>query len=211
VKHRVAVLVLALALAAPGSDKGPPTAQASNASVAIVATLYLGKDAVRDLLGTDLGGGFQVVKVQMTPKGAKPLNIDLDDFLLRSFNDGGKCQPYAPSQIAGRTSLAVVPVGGGGVRTEQGPVFGIPGGGIGMPRRSAGNSTAGSTGVDTKTTDSGKDDPVLKLLKEKVLPEKQTSEPVSGLLYFGLDGKHKPKDITLEYKTPSGPLRLEFR
>ncbi len=216
--HRKAILALCLPLLAAASDKQPPVRQAANDNVAISATLYQGKDAVRGLLGSDLGGYFIVVKVEMTPKGAKPLAIDRDDFLLRSYNDGQKCQPYAPSQIAGRASLAVVPVGGGDVRAENtGPVFGIPG--MGMPQQlpgsqvGVGNSSAVPDHMETKVNDdaSSKDDPLLKLLKDKILPEKKTSEPVSGLLYFSLDGKHKPKDIALQYKTPSGVVSVEFR
>ena len=174
---------------------------------------------MRELLGSDLGGYFIVVKVEMTPKGAKPLAIDRDDFLLRSYNDGQKCQPFAPSQIAGRASLAVVPVGGGSVRADRGggPVFGNPG--TGMPQRLPGNQVGVgnvqgvSEGVEAKVNDdtSSKDDPLLKLLKAKILPEKKTAEPVSGLLYFSLDGKHKAKDMALQYKTPSGVLAIEFR
>jgi hypothetical protein len=209
--HRTAILALCLPLMAPASDKdkGPPVRQAGNDSVAISATLYQGKDAVRELLGSDLGGYFIVVKVEMKPKGAKPLAIDRDDFLLRSYNDGQKCQPYAPSQIAGRAALAVVPVGGGAVNTQNGPVFGIPGLG---GQVSIGNPP-GPQAVEAKVDDNpaAKEDPMLTVLKAKILPEKKASEPVSGLLYFSLDGKHKAKDIALQYKTPSGLLTLEFR
>ncbi len=217
--NRMALLAVCLPLVAPASDKQPPAGQAGNDSVAISATLYQGKDAVRELLGSDLGGYFVVVKVEMTPKGAKPLAIDRDDFLLRSYNNGQKCQPYAPSQIAGRAALAVVPVGGGDVRAEQGgPVFGAPTG-VGGPQRLPGNqgavgsSSTGPDRLDVKVDDStsSKDDPILKVLKERILPEKKTSEPVSGLLYFSLDGKHKAKDMALQYKTPSGLLTLAFR
>jgi hypothetical protein len=217
--HKAAILALCLPLVALASEKQPPAGQAANDSVAISATLYQGKDAVRELLGSDLGGYFLVVKVEMTPKGAKPLAVDRDDFLLRSYNDGQKCQPYAPSQIAGRAALAVVPVGGGEVRAQNGgPVFGAPGVG-GMPQRLPGNqgtvgsATSGTEGVDAKVNDSvsSKDDPLLKVLKAKILPEKRTSEPLSGLLYFSLEGKHKPKDMALQYKTPSGVLSVSFR
>jgi len=58
-----AILALSLPLMAAAADKGPPTAQAGNDTVTISATLYQGKDAVRGLLGSDLGGYFIVVKV----------------------------------------------------------------------------------------------------------------------------------------------------
>ncbi len=216
---KIAILALFCLPLMAAADKQPPVAQAANDTVALSATLYQGKDAVRELLGSDLGGYFIVVKVELTPKGAKPLAVDRDDFLLRSYNNGQKCQPYAPSQIAGRAALAVVPVGGGDIRAQQsGPVFGTPVG-IGGPQRlpgsggTMGTSTAQTQSLDTKVDDnaSQKEDPLLAVLKAKVLPEKRTSEPVSGLLYFSLDGKHKPKDIALQYKTPGGLLTLAFR
>jgi hypothetical protein len=64
------------------------------------------------------------------------------------------------------------------------------------------------------TVDDGgkaKEDPVLAVLKAKVLEEKEISAPASGLLYFSLEGKHKPKDLSLMYSGPAGRLILEFR
>ncbi len=215
--YNTAVLALSVPLLLSASAKPTPTpvAQAANKSVAISATLYDGKDAVREQLGAELGPTFIVVKVELTPQGPKPLAIDRDDFLLRSYNNGQKCQPFAPSQIAGRSSLSVVPVGGGDTRTERAsPTFGIPGLGRAPGNSPAvGNSTSGHTTVETRTNDDAankKEDPILAVLEAKVLPEKPISGPVSGLLYFSLDGKHKPKDLALQYKTPAGLLTLTF-
>jgi hypothetical protein len=66
----------------------------------------------------------------------------------------------------------------------------------------------------TVTAQSGakdKENPVLAVLKQKVLPEKETSEPLAGLLYFSLEGKQKPKDLELQYNGPAGKLSLQFR
>ena len=215
--YKTAILALSVPLLLSASAKPTPTpvARAANKSVAISATLYDGKDAVREQLGAELGATFIVVKVELTPQGPKPLLIDRDDFLLRSYNNGQKCQPFAPSQIAGRASLTVVPVGGGDTRAERpGPTFGIPGLGRGPGNSPAvGNSTSGPTGIETRTNDDAankKEDPMLAVLEAKVLPEKPISGPVSGLLYFSLDGKHKPKDLALQYKTPAGLLTLTF-
>ena len=49
------------------------------------------------------------------------------------------------------------------------------------------------------------------VLKTKILEEKKTTEPLSGLLYFSLEGKHKPKDLTLQYNGPAGRLVLAFK
>ena len=51
----------------------------------------------------------------------------------------------------------------------------------------------------------------MKVLNEKMMPEKKTdSEPVSGLLYFPME-KQKQKDLELIYNTPDGKLSLRFR
>jgi hypothetical protein len=64
----------------------------------------------------------------------------------------------------------------------------------------------------TINTESKKgDDPLLSLLKDRVLPEKETNDAVTGLLYFLLEGKHKMKHLELMYKTPAGnKLMLDF-
>ena len=41
--------------------------------------------------------------------------------------------------------------------------------------------------------------------------QKEITEPVSGLLYFQLEGKVKPKDLELYFKTSAGRLGLRFR
>jgi len=54
------------------------------------------------------------------------------------------------------------------------------------------------------------DTTLKKVLNEKILPEKKTETPVSGLLYFPLE-KQKQKDLELWYNTPDGKLTLRFR
>lgn len=208
------------------AEKKPPAAQAGNDQLQITATLYPDKDAVRQELGNDLGGYFILMKVELSPKGGKALAVSRDDFLLRSFKDGQKSEPFEPSQIAGRGALVVstTSIGGGSMSQDRGPVWGgIPGTG-GRPQRLPGNrlpgqetggggTAPGQTAADA-TVNSGekvKEDPLLAVLKAKILPEKETSEPLSGLLYFSLEGKHKPKDLQLQYRGPAGKLVLQFR
>lgn len=173
----LSVLLLSSALVALAAGKEPPSARAANGKVEIAATLYAGRESVREQLGSDLGGNFFVVKVALTPVGGQPLAINRDDFLLRSYKNGQKCQPYAPSQIAGSGALAL----------------------------SAGGAPVVTANPDDKV------DPLLAVLKAKILPEKRTTEPASGLLYFSLEGKYKPKDLVLQYKSPAGALSLAFR
>ncbi len=212
--------LVAIALLCAAADKKPPAARAENEKVAISATLLPDKESITRELGSDLGGYITVVRVELTPKTAEPLAVHLDDFLLRSYKDGQKSGALHPSQIAGQASLVVTSRPGGGIGAEQGgPVWGPGPGGTGRPRRlpggegAMGSHTAGVSEAQA-TMDPGnkqKEDPVLTVLKEKVLPEKETRDPVSGLLYFSLEGKHKPKQLALQYNGPAGKLTLEFR
>jgi hypothetical protein len=51
---------------------------------------------------------------------------------------------------------------------------------------------------------------LLKALRAKQFPQKESKEPVEGLLYFPLDGKHKLKNLAVLYRGPAGRLDLEF-
>jgi hypothetical protein len=53
--------------------------------------------------------------------------------------------------------------------------------------------------------------PLLAVLTAKILPEKEITDTISGLLYFQMVGKLKPKDLELHYKGPAGKLALRFK
>jgi hypothetical protein len=204
----IALLPLATLAAA---DKKLPIETTSNELVEITATPLLDKDQLHQELGADVGPGIVVVKVQIRPVSDKPVKIDHDDFLLFSEKDGQRSQPYEPSQIAGTSSLIVTPTGTHSGHGAQ-PSWGIGGFGIG------GGGSAGSSGpavaTEAKVEGASTDDkanPLLALLKAKILPEKETTETVSGLLYFQIDGKVKTKDLEMRYKTPAGKLSIRFR
>ncbi len=61
---------------------------------------------------------------------------------------------------------------------------------------------------DVKVQDSHDDtpNPLLAVLTAKILPEKEITDTISGLLYFQIVGKVKPKDLELRYKGPAGAL-----
>ncbi len=216
---RLGILLMCAAVICAADSKKPPAAEASNGKIAIKATLLSDKDAIARELGSDLGGYFTVVRVEVTPKGG-PLQVYRDDFLLRSYNDGQKSGPFAPSQIAGRGALVISSrgTGGGIVSEDRGPVWGgIPGTG-GRPERMPGSSggignAGGATEVSAQVNEGRKEkeNPLLAVLKQKELPEKETAEPIAGLLYFSLDGKHKPKQLAVQYTGSAGKLTLEFR
>lgn len=185
------------------ADKKLPIEEASNELVDISATAYMDKDQIKQELGADLGEDMILVHVKFRPVSDKPVRINLDDFLLVSDKDGQRSQPFAPSQIAGSTTLVVTQQAakGGGSNT------GVTLGGFGIGRPTA--QQKGDSKVETKKSD--KEDPLLPILTAKCLPEKETSEEVSGYLYFQLTGKLKTKNLEFYYKSPTGRIGLRFQ
>jgi hypothetical protein len=195
------------------AEKKLPIEQTSNDVLEISATPIIDKDQIQQELGSDLGGDIVVVRVQLRPVSNKPVKVSLDDFLLVSTKDGQRSQPFAPSQIAGDTALVLTPQGAknGGIGSNKGPKWGGMAGPLGL---GGGMGNSGSTSTkDTKveTVHSNEPNPLLAVLKDKVLQEKEITEPISGLLYFQMIGKFKPKDLELHYKGPAGQMALRFR
>jgi hypothetical protein len=205
------------------ADKKLPIETTSNELVEITVSALVDKDQIRQELGSELTAGIIVVRVRVRPLSEKPVKIDRDDFVLLSDKDGQRSTPYAPSQIAGGSTLVVTQTGTRGSMAGgqgNGPIWGgIPGTG-GGPQRLPGNGGAvgGGPGVEGALeakveagAKSDKENPLLAVLKQKVLPEKEVTDPVTGLLYFQIEGKVKPKDLELYYKTPGGKLAVRFR
>ena len=99
----------------------------------------------------------------------------------------------------------------------NGPTWGGIPGTMGRPQRGPGNggavgNTAGTTQAEAKVEKGdSKENPLLGVLKEKILPEKNITDPVSGLLYFPIEGKVKPKDLELYYRLQGSKLALRFK
>jgi len=139
--------------------------------------------------------------------------------VLRTDKDGEKAKPFAPTQIAGRGVLVVRETGGGGgmMGESGGPMIGM-GGPMGGPMGYPGGGTFGAggggeaSGAEAKV-DNGtkqKENPLVKVLQEKVLPEKKTDQPISGLLYFPLE-KQKVKDLELSYGGRENRITMRFK
>ncbi len=205
------------------ADKSLPLEQTSNDVVEVTASL-LDKDQVKDTLKTELPQGIVVVKVTVRPLTDKPVKIDRDDFMLLNTNDGERSQPYEPSQIAGSATLVVGQGGarsGGSFGQGNGPIVGGMPGTMGGPMRLPGNG--GGIGSGGDATDGGarelksqeavrtKHNPLLDVLTKAILPDKPVTDPITGLLYFQMDGKVKPKDMEMQYKSTSGRLAMRFR
>src|SRR5258707_7131331 len=101
-----------------------PTVKTGNADVEMTATVYADKEAIEQLIGSDLGGYYVVIEVKLAPKNNEKVKVFRDDFQLKSDRDGEKAKPYAPSQIAGRGALIVSQTSDGGSRTGISGGFG---------------------------------------------------------------------------------------
>jgi hypothetical protein len=212
VVRSILVLIILSAAFAASKPSPTPTVKTGNADVELTATLYVDKASIQQLLGADLGGYYVVVNVRLAPKNDEKIKIFRDDFQLRTDRDVERSKPFAASQIAGRGALVVTRTyDGGGVAAENGgPVFGGGIGGMGV----GGIGNSGSTISNTAKIDSGaknKENPLLGVLQEKILAEKETAQPVSGLLYFPMEPKQKIKDLELTYAGPGSKLTLRFK
>jgi hypothetical protein len=84
---RVAGIALALVCAGAARNNesnAPPETSGENESVVINAKLYAKPDAVKEILGSDLGGHYIVVAIEVTPRFGKEVAINRDDFVLKT-------------------------------------------------------------------------------------------------------------------------------
>jgi hypothetical protein len=194
-------------------EKDFTSGAAENKVVSITATPYLERDEVTQAAGADLGPYVTAMRITVQPK-AGTLRIDRDDFTLLTFKTGEHTTPLSPSELGSRTDITVkaVQVGPDGpLADHHTPLWSVPG--MGNTVQSGNGKAAPNTTTvvnDKKDTAYKKKDPLVELLKQKVLPEKETDQPVSGLLLFNLD-KQKLKDLELIYKTSDGPLKVRFK
>lgn len=220
---RLAGIALALLwAAAPGAARNndnnkPAEARGENESVVINATVYSKPEAVKEVLGSDLGGHYIVVAVEVAPRFGKEVAVNRDDFILKTDKDGERSAPFAPSQIAGRGAMIIRQTGGSGATPMAGgagPIWGGYPGSAGPPHR-VGGDDVGNPGAPEgaegkpRTGSHEKEDPMLAVLKQKELPETKTAKPVSGLLYFPME-KQKVKDLELRYNPSDDKITMRF-
>ena len=190
---RLAPMLLMAALAF--AENKPLPNQAGNDDVDLAGTVVIERPQIQQELGMDMGAGYMLVQIKVTPKGDAALRVGPDDFTLLSRKNGDRSPALDPQQIAGTSgALIVKPAaqqpGGDGTRTN-GPIWG------GVTPKASGAKDGDSR--------------LLGVLKEKALQDQETKKPVEGLLYFALDGKLKPKDVSLIYKGPAGKLVIDFK
>jgi hypothetical protein len=197
--------ILSFMTTTDAEDKKLPIERTSNDLVEISAVAIMDKEQIKQELSSDFGGDIVLVRVTVRPVSDTPIRINLDDFLLVSGKDGQRAQPYTPSQLAGGEVLVVTrqeAKRSGGLSAGFGGLMGGGGGGGGGEQK---------TETKMEKPESDKSDPLLDVLKAKVLPEKEITETISGFLYFQIVGKVKPKDLELHYKGSAGKMTLRFR
>jgi hypothetical protein len=189
----------------------------SNDVIEIVASPILEREELKSMFGSDFDGHYIFVDVTVTPK-LEELAISRDDFMLRTDKDGERTTPFVPSQIVGSAVLVVSSTGGRGamVGEDRGPIWGGYPGSTDRPRRmgsdggAIGNSSESAAQATVHSEDK-KENPLIKDLQARMLPEKKSLEPVSGLLYFPLSIKQKVKHLELIYNSRSGKVAVRFK
>lgn len=218
----IGLLILFAASYSLAGDKKVVSADTSagNEEIDLVATIFITQEEATKELGMDPGPDIAILKVRIIPKTDKAVQVAADDFVLLAHNDGERSKPFTPYEIAGQGALIVTnsadqkqpkdkqkktsAMGGLG-----GIMMGGGGGGSDGGMASPGNPTPKT--INTKLDDKSPGNPkLLEALKAKQLPDKEINEPLEGLLYFRLSGKHKLKDMAVLYRGPAGKLNLDF-
>ncbi len=179
--------------AAFAGEKKPPQGHGENDAVAVSAT-FITTDQVKEEFGSTFNGNFTVVEVRLVPKGGKPMDVRLDDFILRSQSDGDHSGPLLAAQIVDGAALVVRQTYARGTNPESAPMI------AGTKVEMKNDLSKGTSGTPE----------VLAALKKRILEEKTTSEPESGLLFFPMEHE-KPKSLVLSYTSPGGRMRIEFK
>jgi hypothetical protein len=174
---------------------------------------------IEAILGDPLDEEFILVEVKLRPFYNTRLELDRNDFLLRTRADNDSSAAQSPSRIAGSAVLALgegSAVGGGVMAQESGPVFGggLPGGGGPFGRSQPGG--VGNAGVAlSENTVSAKEASVNESLMERLtrleLPLEKTSRDIAGYLYFQIDPKSKLKHLNFYYDGVHGKLQTQWK
>lgn len=195
---------LIFSLVAVAADIKSLPNQAGNGNVDLAGTAILDSKEIEQVVGAPMEPGYIVVRIKVSPRTLDALRISADDFTLVSRKDGEKSPALVPSQIAGPADLVLKQ---GKAQASGGRMHGISIGGFG-----GGSSVdPGKVDVSQGDTKKGPESPLLKILESKMLPDKETKEPVEGLIYFLMEGKNKVKDLGLLYKGPAGHLAMDFK
>lgn len=185
---------------------GPYKSSGKAPTVQVDVELYVDQAQVEQLITNSMNGYVVVAKVKVTPLRPKePVRLFRDDFVLVSSKDGQRSEPFAPEHLAGSSSMVV-----GQTMVSAGPIAGQQHAPVWGSSEGESNRRLGTKPSASSKAASADQEAWLKLLKEKVLRDGVVTQPVEGLLYFPLEGKHKPKQLTLLYNGTWPKLELPF-
>lgn len=209
IRFSLAILFLAGALVATKKVVSP-TQSASNDNADLSVVLTTAEPEVAQKIGADPGPGIVLVEVHFTNRMDHPVSLSPDDFILLAHDDGERNHPFSPAEIAGKGALVLkTTTSATDATNRRTTVTGL--GGIFMPGAGAGNHSNTTKGVDGQMDDKkAGNDALLTALKAKQLPDKEVKDTADGYLYFGLDGKHKLKNLALLYRGRAGNITIEF-
>lgn len=182
-------------------------AHAEIKGVAVGATLLSADEARRHFV-SDVNRCCVVIEVAFYPTKDNPLNLSLNDFVLRIKDTDVASKPSSAEVIAASLQkkahadrdVTVSP--SYGVTYQSGSTYDPVTGsaqGSGVTQTSGVLVGIGRPGPNPASTD--KDRSAMEAeLSEKGLPVGTTSAPVAGYIYFPISSKKKPTAHLLEYK-----------
>lgn len=187
-----------------------------------IGAILLTNEQARKAFASNMDRCCVAVEVAFYPQKGNPVNISMDDFVLRVGGSDLATKPSTPEVLAAKLQKKAAPTSSGhdvvvsptaGVGYESGgydPVTGTrrPGGvitssGVGVGIGGSQPPAPGSTDRDRRTMELE--------LSEKALPEGAASMPVSGYLYFSLPSKKDKKSShQLEYMLNGEKVALQL-
>lgn len=178
-----------------------------------IAAEIVSASQVRSTFTTDLTRDYVVIEVGLYPAAGGSLKVSTDDFLLRCGTQ--IIRRGTPNAIAERrrhqnaskrSDVDIYPSVGIGYESGNDPYNGrrhgvYTTGGVVV-------ATGGSAGPRPASTDQDQRTMALEL-EEKQLPDRVTSQPLAGYLYFPFaSNKQKRVAYELEYDGPAGRTRM---
>jgi len=202
-------LLLCASIVMFGGDEKQLPNQAGNDNLDIHAAALLTAPDMRQALGgEDMQHGYVIVKIKALAKTESPLRVGPDDFTLLSRKDGQRIPAASPHQVAGGGAVLIVKPAqnqpGGDGTASGGTVW------AGVTVRKRSTTVTNEDGSQAKPSQEA-DGPLVGLLTQKELPDKEIKSTAEGLLYFAIDSKVKPKDLSLIYNGQGGKLVVDFK
>lgn len=200
----------------PRSSPAQYPLHAQRDAVSIGAKL-LTREEARKTFVSDVNSCCTIIEVAVYPDTAKPINLSLNDFVLRARNTESAAKPSTPKVAAASiqkntksgTDVAVYPTTSIGY--SSGSVYDPATG----TRQGSGVYTQTGVGVAIGSPNgpgiSDKDRSVMETeLSEKAIPEGTASSAVAGYVYFPIFLKKKG-EYQLEYTVEGQKLILPIR